>query len=290
MSGLYVPVGGGDFKWQIGNWGTTRPGTTLGTLITANATANAMGTAWTQLFTGAQVVNDVYGVMICFNGSVSISAATRNMLFDFGVDNTGGTNYSTLIPYLMGGHASPYNVGSGGIWYYFPLYIAKGSSIATRAQASTASSQTYVAMTLYGQPRRPDTVRVGSSVISFGESTATSRGTAITMGTTAKGAYTQMGTAVPRPLWWWQVGYATNDTTMSAQGIHLDVAAGTTTTNNKLLIQDTLITTTAAEQINNLPITSGCLGNVATGSLIYGRGQSSATADTTPNLIIYGLG
>ena len=282
---LLVSATGGDFKWWASN-GAARPAATYGTAITPG-TAPTMG-SWTQLLSGAAVVNDVYGVLICIN-SFSSSATTRNVHIDIGVDNAGGTNYVTKIPYLLGGHAAPYNVGSGGCWYYFPLYIPAGSSIAARG-AGNVTTAGYVYITVFGQPRRPDAVRVGSKVYSFGQTTASATGTTVTPGTTADGTAVQVGSATTEPLWWWQVGYTCVDTTMSLATVHCDVLAGTTTGNAKILLADSPVIVTAAEQISNLPTTVGCAAAVATGQNIYVRCQSSATADSAISMMAWGLG
>ena len=284
--GLYVPIGS-DFRWQLSNEQGVRPTAAHGTLLTANATANTMS-AWTQIFTAAQVVNDVYGVQINFNNGAS-NNQIRNFLVNFGVDNTGGTAYDIKIPYLLASNASPYTSNGSGIWYYFPLFIRAGSSIAMQMQGSTGATTTNAYVTLFGQPRRPDAIRTGSKVISFGESIAASRGTAITMGTTAEGAWTQLGTAITQRLWWWQLGYASNDSSMSAASIHLDLSAGNAA-NKKLLVEDAVVTTNTSEQISNLPVAVGSGGQVAIGDIIYGRAQSSGSADTTPNMMAWGLG
>lgn len=282
---LFVPATGGDFKWWASN-GASRPAAAYGTAVTPG-TGGAFG-SWVQLLSGASVTNDVYGVMVCIN-SFSTSATTRNVLIDIGVDNAGGTSYVTKIPYLMGGHAAPYNVGSGGVWYYFPLYIKAGSSIAARAVGNVATVG-YVYLTVLGQPRRPDAVRVGSKVYSFGETVSTATGTTVTPGTTADGTAVQVGSATAIPLWWWQVGYTCVDTTMTLAAVHCDVLAGTTTGNAKILLADSPVIVTAAEQISNLPTTVGCAAAVAAGQNVYVRCQSSATADSAVSMMAYGLG
>lgn len=284
--GLYVPVGS-DFRWQLSNEQNIRPTAAHGNLLTANATANTMG-AWTQIFSGAQVVNDVYGIQINFN-SAGANNTIRNFLVNVGVDNTAGTAYDIKIPYLLASSASPYTTNGGGVWYYFPLYIRAGSSIGMQVQGSTGSTTCYSYVTLFGQPRRPDGIRTGSKVIAFGQNIANSRGTAITMGTTAEGAWTQLGTATTERLWWWQIGYACNDSSMSAAAIHMDLGAGNAT-NKKLLVEDAVVMTNTTEQISNLPVAVGSGGQVAVGDIIYGRAQSSTTADTTPTLMAWGLG
>lgn len=281
--GLFVPAAG-DFKWQLASFGTARPSNTFMSAITPG-TAPTMG-SWVNLITAGNMTQDAYGIMICINGG-STSATTRNVLVDIGVDNAGGTSYRVLIPYLMGGHAASYTAG-GGVWYYFPLFIPAGSALAARALGDVTTA-IRVGAIVYGQPRRPDAVRVGSKVVSFGETAASATGTAITLGAASEGAWTQVGSATDRALWWWQAGYTCVDTTMTAQAIHLDVGSGNATT-KKILVQDLMLSVTTAEAINNLPRTAGCIGNVASGDLIYMRGQSSATADTTTSVMAWGLG
>lgn len=282
---LYVPFGN-DFQWSYSNITATRPTTTsMGTSITAG-TAPTMG-AWTQVVSSANMAQEGYGILIGFNNG-STSAATRNYLVDVGVDNAGGSAYVVKIPYLLAGHATTYGLGSSAIWYYFPLYIPLGSSVALRAAGNVTTAFNAV-VSVFGQPRRPDAIRCGSMVFSFGQTTATSTGTTITLGTTAEGAWTQVGSAVTESLWWWQTGYTCIDTTMTAATIHLDLAAGNSTT-KKILYENAIIQTTAAEQISSVPVFVNSYNNVAPGDLIYIRGQHSSTADTSTSVMAWGLG
>lgn len=281
--GLYVPSGS-DFKWQLSSIDGVRPAAAMGATITPSTTQ--MG-SWTEIITGAQMINDAYGILINFN-SASASAIIRNYLVDIGIDNAGGTNYIVKIPYLIAGHASPYTLGSGGVWYYFPLYIPAGSSIAMRAiGSSTSTFRGFV--NLYGQPRRPDSVRVGSKVFAFGAQQSLKYGTVITLGTTAKSSWSLIDTTT-MPLWWWQVGYTSSDTTTTGAALHLDVGAGDGVAEPKILIQDNPIVVSSTEYISNSPLTAGCSSNVATGSNIYARGWSSAAPDTNTSVVVYGLG
>lgn len=285
---LYTPFGQ-DFQWSYSAFSTTRPSiTSIGTTITP-AVAPTFG-AWAQIASAANVTREVYGILICFNNNNSGGATTvRNTLVDVGVDNAGGTTYLTKIPFLMASSATSYGLGSGGIWYYFPLYIKAGSSVALRATGTVVTTFNAF-VTLYGEPRRPDTIRAGSYVTAFGAQVlSTTTGTTIVPGTTTKGAYTQLGVATTKSYWWWQTGYSSVDTTMTAATIHVDIAAGNATS-KKILLENQYWSVTAAEQISCSPITVNSYNNVATGDLIYGRAQSAAAADTSPNLIAYGLG
>lgn len=282
---LYVPSIQ-DFQWRYSlNTGLRPTLTSYGQTITPGTTPTKG--AYTQVVSAANMVNDGYGILINFNNGGS-TAATRNYHVDIGVDNAGGTTYLVKIPNLMAGHAAPYGVLNAGIWYYFPLYIAKGSSVAVRA-AGNVTTAFSANVTVFGQPSRPDSVRAGTKVFAFGATTATATGTTMTLGTTAEGAYAQIGTATTQPLWWWQTGFTQVDTTMTAQNIHLDVAAGDAT-NKRILIENQLFYVNATEQISNNLYTLS-YGNVATGDLIYVRGQSSLTTlDTAASAMVWGLG
>jgi hypothetical protein len=282
--GLFVPLGA-DFQWYASNALATRPTTTaFGTSVTPGTQPN-FG-AWTQIFSAASVTQDVYGVAICINNGAT-SATIRNILMDVGVDNGGGTTYLTKIPYLQGGNSSPYGLGSSGIWYYFPLYINRGSSIAVRAMGSTTAAFSCL-MYLYGQPRRLDAVRAGSYVDAYGFNTTGAVGTAVTPGTTAEGAWTALGTTNAN-YWWWQCGFNAADTTMAANILHADLAAGTATA-KKILFENQIWQTTAAEQTSCNINTANAYNNTKSGDIIYGRLQCSGTADTGTAMIAYGLG
>lgn len=286
---LYAPFGN-DFQWEYSNVSATRPNAAgWGTSHTPSATADTFST-YATLVSSANVTQDVYGIMICFNNG-STSNAIKNTLANIGVDTAGGTAFSTRIPDLMVSSASAL-AGSGmGVWYYFPLYIPAGSSIGIQA-GSTSTTAFFTAIWLYGLPRRPEAIRTGSYVTAFGATRGTSwRGTNITLGTTAEGAFTQMGATTTLSHWWWQVGWAQADASQTLQAVTIDVAGGSSTTVNKLLLTNQVWVTNAAEQISNVPWFQTSYNNLAAGENVYARGQTSiATADTGPNCIVYGLG
>lgn len=281
---FFVPQGP-DFQWYYSNVLTNQPSSAFGTSITPGTTASTYG-SWAQVATSANIAQDVYGVYINFNNG-STSATSRMILCEMGVDNAGGTSYQSVIPYLIAGNAYPYTTAPGGIYYYFPLYIKAGSSIAFRAMSNSVSSLN-VNVIFYGQPRRPDSQRVGAYVDAFGVDVAGRAGTAITMGSTSEGAWTQLGSATTRSYWWWQLGYTSTSTALAANTAHFDISAGTATS-KKILIENQKWYTSTAEQIGSIPYFENAYNNVASGSLIYGRGQGIA-AIAGSSMIAYGLG
>ena len=287
---LYVPHGH-DFQWEYSNVSATRPNAAgWGTAHTPSTTADTFST-YATLVSSANITQDVYGVMLCFNNGAT-SNGLRNTLVNIGVDTAGGTAFTTRIPDLIAGSASPL-AGSGmGIWYYFPLYIPAGSSIGIQA-GSTLVTAFNTAIWLYGLPRRPEAIRTGSYVTAFGATRGTSwRGTNITLGTTAEGTLVQLGATTTQSHWWWQIGFALADASQTLQAITCDAYAGASAgALNKPILTDQLWVANAAEQISNVPWFQTAYNNVGVGENIYGRGQTSiATSDTGPNMIVYGLG
>ena len=200
---LYVPSAN-DYKWKLSSQQGVRPAAAYGHSVTPGN--NVMGT-WVQMVAGASLTEDVWFIMINVN-SGAVSAASRDMLIDIGVDPAGGSSYVVKIPYLLASSSAPYNVSHGGCWFGFPLRIKAGSSIAARAQVNNATVGTVrVLAWVYGQPRRPETTRTGSFVRSFGQTTGSSSGTTTVPGTTADGTWVQLGSALAEPLWWWQLGF-----------------------------------------------------------------------------------
>jgi len=281
---FFVPQGP-EFQWYYSNTLTTQPAATFGTSITPGTTSGVYG-SWAQVATAANMAQDTYGVYICFNsGSTAISS--RNILCEMGVDNAGGTAYQSVIPYLMAGNAIPYTTAPGGIFYYFPLYIKAGSTVAFRAMSNSATALR-VSVYFYGQPARPEALRVGSYVDAFGVDITNRIGTSITAGTTSDGTFTQLGSATTKPYWWWQMGFNINNSAMNAATTHADIASGNNT-NKKPLIENQIWTVTVNEQIGCIPAFLDAYKNVATGDLLYGRAQTTATTTGT-TMIAYGLG
>lgn len=283
---IYSPQGP-DFQWYYSNTLNTQPVAAFGSTITPSTTANTYG-SWVSVASAASMTQDTYGVYINFNSSTQ-SGAVRNVLCEMGVDNAGGTSYQSVIPYLLAGNAQTYTTLPGGINYYFPLYIKAGSSVAFRAMSNSTTSMR-VATYFYGQPRRPEALRVGSYVDAFGFDTTTRSGTAFQPGTTSEGAWTQLGSATTRSYWWWQAGLNNTSTSMVNATIHADMSVGDATS-KKLMNENQYWGMTASEAISCIPAFQNSYNNVASGQLIYGRAQSSTTvALNTMTMVAYGLG
>lgn len=281
---LYVPSSG-DFRWQIAS-ASGRPATNMGTSITPSGTANTF-TGYSTLLSGASVTEEVWGILINFN-SFATSAAAKNAIATIGTDPAGGTSFTDIILNLLCTGASPYNVGSGGVWYYFPLFIPAGSSIGCKVSLNSTSTTAVRAWcTLFGKPTHPETTRRGTFVETIGATPASSSGTAITPGGASEGSWTSLG-ATSRPTWWHQLGWGANNSAFNAVATHWDLAADSA--GAKMLIQDMNVCTTTSEQTNNQALTAGCVANVDGGTTLYARGQCSGAVITNQSVAAYCLG
>lgn len=284
MSLFIPPVPSWGFNY---NSDDVRPAAAMGTTVTPGN--NSMG-SWAEIVDGALITSDVFGIEVNFNSN-AVSAAARNTLCDIGVDPTAGTSYSTIIPYLLATSAAPRNVGQGGIWYFFPLFIPAGSSIACRASVDNATVGTLrVAIRLYGRPRFPDAVRVGRRVEAVGTVTGTSEGTVVAAGGASEGSWTSLGT-ISRGAWFFQLGVGSSDASLTAGTCDWDLAAGDAT--NKRIIGQPLATsmvTGTAEQFSLQNRYVDGYMRVDAGETIYARGRHSGTPDTDVTVIAYALG
>lgn len=286
---LFVPQSQ-NFQWYYSNMTNTRPTTTgFGTSV-ASAFAPSFG-SWVQLASSASMAQDTYGVLINLNNTFS-STTVRNYLVDIGVDNDGGTNYTTLIPTLVGGCAPPYGTGSGGFWYYFPIYIKAGSSVAARATHSSGGSAVSVYVNFFGQPRNPEAVKVGSYVDAFGINLTEARGTTRAVdavGTTAVGNWMQIGSNTTRSYWWAQSCLWNGEPSLNAGVMHIDLAVGDTTS-KKIIYEDQYAATTTLEQVSNYPVFPASPSNIAAGKGLYMRGQYSGTPQSGLGFAAWALG
>ena len=281
---LFQPFASGSITPLISNFGgDSVSDTTIGVAVTPGA-ANVKGST-TGLLTGANLSRDVYGIGIVIAGGAT-AATIRRYLVDIMYDPAGGTAWTVLIPNLL---ANSPSMSQGGAAYYFPLAIPSGSAIGARCQSNVATA-IRVGVQVYSGPSRPEAYRWGTYVEAFGAVTASTSGTAVTPGTNLLGSYASMGTTT-KDLWWWQWGgMAFNDTTLTVLSYFGDVAVGDATF-KETAISRCLYTQNANEQCGVAPFGIGsCSFPTVAGTTVYVRVGGTATADTTPTTMAYGMG
>jgi hypothetical protein len=213
-----------EFQLRISNVADgTRPASSFGTSITPGN--NSYG-SYTQLLSATS--DDAYEVWVCVSG-VGVSAAAHSSMVTIGVDTAGGTTYTDLIPDLVCGPAGAFagTAGEGGVWFRFPLFIPAGSTVAAKGSRSNGTSAFQVLVVLHCQPTHPELLRCGTFVRAFGASVSTSQGTSITAGTTSEGSYTSLGTISDSELWYWEVGFGSDSSTIGLNRYHVDLQLDT---------------------------------------------------------------
>ncbi|MGH8700059.1 MAG: hypothetical protein ACREVR_02630 [Burkholderiales bacterium] len=115
--------------------------TSLGTAITASGSANTKG-AWTQII--ASTDHDARGIGISLvTPDDSASPGRWDGLIDIGIG--AAASEQVIVPNLL---LSAVYEGGNGKYFWFPLFIPKGTRLAARMQCSTASRTCYAQISL----------------------------------------------------------------------------------------------------------------------------------------------
>ena len=291
---LWTP-GGYDFGWSVDNFGATLTDTGIGINSPGHANANTKG-ANTSMLVG--IAEDCYGILIGFSGQSATTVARRcavDLLIDpaAGVGGT-GSSWSVAIANLYANSPTFGVTGCFGYWYYFPLYLKAGTAIGTAHQNLVLGTLPLrVSIMIYGKPKRPDLIRVGTKVQTLGMNVSSATtAVAVTPSTqSSTRSYSASLGTLSSDAWWWQLGIASNDTSMTAGGYFFDIAANAT---NKILCAQGIFynVTGTIEQASKSAM--GFLPpykEITSGEDVYVRGVSGAGApDSTMTAAVYALG
>jgi hypothetical protein len=267
--------------------GSTQPSAGVGTSVTPGN--NTYG-SYVSLLTA--IADKAYAVRLNIVNN-TVSAQARDSLLKLGIDFAGGSAFQDIILDLAASSAgvqSGTTGGGGGIEYYIPLEIPAGASIGVAGSVNNATVGT---MSCYArlrrQPTGPVIPRAGAFVRTFGSTPASSSGTAITVGTPAKGAWVQIGGAVTEPLWYWNLGCCINQAVVvNNNPIAFDMALGPNTSNLRMVIADQLALPSTSESWSFR--SEGEYAVAAPGDLIWVRAQILSTVITGISAIVYGTG
>ena len=274
-----------EFGFYFHSHETTRPSATWGELVTASGSADTYG-SYTEIISDADLTEDCYGIAIWIS-SAAVSAAISRGSITIGKDEAGGTSYSDWLTDLICGNAQNILSGNGGNFYYFPMFIKAGTSIAAKYANSTGSRTCRVAIAVVGRPLGSD-VRAATKFESFGASVAA--GTAITPANASEGSWTQIGSNPSTPLWWWQYGYQIANATINLRAFFVDIAVGDGS-NKHIIIENQHVLTDSTEALyhGNVARLIPCY-EAAVGDLIYARVNCDAAPDASNQIAIYGCG
>ena len=264
---------------------TTSPGSGVSFVLGGS---NVEG-AYTQILDGSTEwpagFGDGFVFMLQF-ANTNLTTFANPGLATIGIDLAGGTTYTEWIHDLICGPTS--NHEDASIIYRLPIRVPNGASLAVKAQCldATPPSNPDVLFRILGKPTRPELVRAGSFVRTFGAVTATSEGTGITPGTTSEGAYVELGTLAD-DIWGWEFGMTINNTVVSSNIHNVDIAIGDATNKRRVLRNERIGSTTSEAVIKQQP--GFDFGSGLSGDKVYGRSQSEI-ATTGASLIVYGIG
>lgn len=262
------------FGWVYTNvTANTSPGTSITPVVGSKGN-------WTALVSAANCANDVYGIRIWVtNGNTS--GGIRNICLDIGVDTAGGTNYSVVIPDILCSQAS--NAVDGGQWFYFPIFVKAGSTIAARAQSShTTAFRTSIY--IYGRPSKPEALAVGQYCETIGATPPV--GVSVTPGNSnAWGDWTSIGTT-SQALWHWSIscGFDAGTTTALMYLVSLSYGSSYET----IIESQPLFLPGTAERLGE-PL-FGSYWEVPAGSTLYVRARCSGTTASGFNVVATGIG
>lgn len=284
---MYLPAPLSRFPFNSNNLGATAPSATMGTSVTPGA-SNAEG-SWTQLLTALS--GDMSGFWLRVSDGAS-SATQKSHLLDIGIDPAGGSSYTAIINNIVCGSSGAITTTGGGHRFFFPMRLPGGATVAARIQgvASTAGTVRVGIRAYNAQQSRPWTFPVAQYSETIGTITNSS-GVTFTPGTGAPGSWVSLGTTT-RDLWWWQVAYQVDNTTITAEYCWVELAFGTAGT--KIIIQrringgTTGETTGEVTALNLLPHEAYC--PVPAGTEMWVRGSCDSAPDTGYNAVAVGLG
>lgn len=273
--------------WKYDNWGTN-PASTIGTSVTPGA-SNTLG-SWTQLASSANIANEVGAIYLQVHSGAT-SGASKPQLLDIGIDPAGGTSYTAILSNMEIGMA-PSLTQAGAREFYFPICIPAGASVAARIRGANATAGTVrVAARFYGRTSNGLALPVGSFSETLGANTTYSGGADVTPGNAANGSWADLG-ATTRDMWWWQLGYCIDNTTVTAEYTYLEVAFGDAS--NKQSIFTVMHGGTTSETCG-LAAQTQLLWHVAycpvkAGEHIYVRGRTNNSPDTGYSATVTGVG
>jgi hypothetical protein len=251
-----------------------------GTVVTSDSVAHTLPSTYTELIAATSF--DSYWVNITVHSN-HLANTNSDSLLNIYVGASSAEQ--VLIPNLLAGWAAstPHSNALPLKRYGFPLRIPAGTRLSARHQSVRTSTGVTVQVELLGGDPTPHWV--GTRVECVGGDTATSRGVAVTPGTTSEGTLTSIGTSTyewgfVQPM----IGGNIPDTTMNAHAHAADIGSGAATVIAGL--EDFYFLTSNAEWSANYSDGRFCL--VPAGTTLYLRSQFGSTAESN-DWCIYGV-
>jgi hypothetical protein len=254
----------------------TVAGTSLGTVVTGNTSADAMG-AFTQLIAASACDSAVISVSL-YNPSANSEALN--------IAVGAAASEKVIIQQLMVDNGVSMPIGTN---YIFPIAIPAGTRISAQIQGNSASATSRVAVYLFDAGFSP--MEGCAGVDSIGFVTANTTGTTLTASssTNTKGSYAQLSASTPRDyLALWAYFDALNTTATNAAYL-CDIAIGAGGS-EKVIIPN--LFQQCSSVAGNGPFLSGIAGPfpicIPAGTRVAARIQAT-TASAKCGLTLYGV-
>lgn len=258
----------------------TQPSATAGNGTSVTCAQNAFSGGYTNIL--SNLAQDCFLLEVMF-GAGFVAGQARDTLVNLSLDGGSSVFIRELLASCAGGTVR------GDVRYVFPIYLPAGKTISAAASVNNATPGTIKCrLRAFGAPRDPRRIRFGTYVKTIGTVAATSKGTDITAGQAAEGAYQTLGTT-DAALWWWQVGMGVNNVAMNNFFTHVDLALNVDGANDLVVIPDQLFCTSSNEELWNYPQSNGCEFEARVGATVKGRAQSSG-AIANVSLAAYAVG
>ena len=260
------------------NFTTARPSTTgLGTQLTASATPHALPASPTQLIASTAVEGEWLYVAI---HNMGVAATVTDALLNLYI---GGAGSEVLfIDSLAAGWSSTLALGNVPQRYWFPVRIPRGTRISGSLRSLIASDvgTVYVAV---GNSNGEHWV--GSGVETLGEVTASSKGTAVTPGSSSEGSWASMGTTGRRYRYLNMRSMGNNDTSIVAGAIAWDIGSGSAVLQG---MEGKMFSIDNASETQQMWEARGLWCDIPSGTALQLRGQSHTTPSGAQTGILYG--
>lgn len=264
----------GSATLSAGSHLTTRPANTaFGTSVTCYQNAF---TAYTAVGSALAAATDE---LIIHVRDASVAAGgIRSMVLRVGIDLAGGTTFTKLGDFLVGG-VPIFNVGGGTTRIYLPMTIPAGATIGMVGSVNNVTPGTVRCWWRAGEGGAG--ARLGCTAIEeVGLTLASSTGTAVTPGQAAEGAWTLLGT-LANAAKYMGVGADTANATCGSTIYNVDLAYSTDAGATKTIVVEDQEVIEQTSECNGFQAEFRLLAAraVPAGAEIYARAQCS-TAPT----------
>lgn len=274
MSRRFLRNGGGgsgspgSASVSAGSHLATRPAnTSYGTSVTCYENAF---TAYTQVGSALAAAADEFEFFFR-DGSVT---GVRSTVVRIGVDTAGGTSFTALGDFLIGG-PGVFNVGGGTTRIYLPITVPAGATIGVVGSVNNATPGT-LRCWFKCSSGATGTRLACTAVESVGLTLASSSGTAVTPGQAAEGAWVELGT-LSNAARYFGVGADIANGTAGSLVYHCDLSYSVDGGTTKLLLVEDQ--EHIEQTIESLAFQSSyrllAVRDVPAGAKLYGRAQCS---------------